>query len=254
DRTYMVYPLYLVELFDNPVETADTVSIMRFQGVYDEAGLLGTILAFFIYTLGYNFKNWRTWACIIVGVFTFSFFFYTMTVVFWAVNAIVRKKRAYSFVFALVLFGGFYLMTKDSTMFQDVIWNRFEWNTENSSFEGDNRMTEEGEAEYNKIKGTSEYWLGLKAEHAKSFWASAEGSSSYKAVVANKGMVFFAIYTLFILLLGWYNRSTKESFLLYAVFMIVCIYQRTNVYSVLFLFLYSALARLQLGRGDLLRP
>jgi hypothetical protein len=126
-----------------------------------------------------------------------------------------------------------------------VIWDRFEWDDDEYRFSGDNRMEESGEYAFEKIKGTADYWWGLSENKKKWFLGNAEGSSSYKMIVATKGMVFFTLYVFFFLLLGWFYKCSKVEYLVYVGLLFFCFYQRTNIYSIPYMFLYAYLARLK---------
>ena len=239
DRTYTVYPFYVME------NTNVFASAFRFCGPFDEPGVVGTLSIFFLYILRFDFKDWRTWICLIAGVLSFSFFFYVMVIIYWVTNFAFFQKSVWSILLVLALFGGLYYYTKDNVIIKAIIWQRFEWVDQEGKFMGDNRMVESGEFVYEQIRGTADYWWGLSEDKSRWFWDFAEGSSSYKTVIATNGMVFFVLYLFFFILMGWYYKGSKVDYLVFISLIIVCFYQRTNIYSVPYMFLYAYLARLK---------
>ena len=136
-------------------------------------------------------------------------------------------KWSYSSLLFLLLFGGFYLTTRNAPIIKMTIWDRFEWDSEAGSFKGDNRISKTSNEFYNQIKGTQEYWWGLQDNKRELFISMSEGSSSYKNIVAMNGMFFFALYTFFFILLGWYYQKKWSDFIVYLALVLICFYQRT---------------------------
>ena len=122
-------------------------------------------------------------------------------------------------------------------MASELIWSRLEWNAAEGTIAGNSRvMTSADEA----IVGTSEFWWGVKDKGA--YWEEAFGSSSIYSIIAMYGFVFTIFYLLFFLR---YGRLYKKSwaFLLYAFVVIGCMYQRPNIFNLLYLFLFACMAR-----------
>lgn len=235
-RTYSVYPFFLLP------HTADLTDIVRFCGVYDEPGVFGTFSVFFLYFLKYNFKDWRTWVIAIVGIFSFSLFFFGMLFINLIFRSLKASRGLVLSIFVVALIGISYYYTKDDPALNALIWERFELSND-SDGKGINRMTEEGELAYEKIKGTSSFWFGLSPDQRERFWDDARGGSSYKNVVANNGMIFFALYMIFLLVYGRHYLKNRYDFLLYAILVVMCLYQRSNIFVLPYLFFYACAAR-----------
>ncbi len=236
DRSYTIYPLYLIENFRY-------YDIYQFRGVYDEPGVIGTLFALIYCILKGDYKDWRVWVCLIVGVFSFSFFFYSVIIIYSLIKSFTFHKNKSTIVFVLILFGGFFLITRSNPIFRTTIWDRFEWNAQENKFVGDDRISESGEQAYKKIQGTSDYWWGLEGSERTKFMDYYEGSSSYIGIVAYNGMVFFALYVFFFILFGWKYKKSKLDFIIYLIVLTSCLYQRPNIYNVVYLFLFGSLAR-----------
>jgi hypothetical protein len=217
------------------------VDSLRFNGLFDEPGVVGTLSGFILIINGFNIKDWKSIMAMISGLASFSLFFYVIAGIYFIYYSFFVKKSFVLALFVVIALGGFYLTTKDSPMMYEMIWSRVEWDEENGKFVGDNRITKEGDEYYESIKGTSEYYFGVKDRER--FWSYAEGSSSYKTVVAQSGMVFLVLYLGFLLLYAWKKKSTTSLFIWFCIVLFANTYQRPDVFGVVVMFLYSVLAR-----------
>lgn len=233
DRTYSTYPFVVIEYFLDDG--------MRFSGLFDEPGVVGTTSALLLCLSRFQMKNWRTYVLILSGVFSMSFFFYALTTVYWPFYLIFSKRKYIQALLLCSFFAIFFLKTQDNDFISDRMWSRFEWNATEGKFAGDNRMTEDGERYIEKIKGTHEYYFGV--DNISEFWKAAGESSSYKNIIAMYGIIFFVLYCAFFVKLGKDNCNTRSSFVLYLLLFSVNMYQRVDLYSLPIMFLYSYLAR-----------
>lgn len=233
DRTYSTYPFVVIEYFlDDGI---------RFSGLFDEPGVVGTYSALLLCLSKFQMKNWRTYILIITGVCSMSFFFYTLVSVYWLSYLIFSEKKYMQSILLCSVFAVFFVETQDNEFISQRMWSRFEWNAKEGKFSGDNRMTDEGEKYIEKIKGTHEYYFGV--DNVSAFWAAAGGSSSYKNIIAMYGIIFFALYCAFFIKLGRDNCRTMASFVLFLLLFMLNMYQRVSIYSLPIIFLYSYLAR-----------
>ncbi len=230
-RTYEIYPFLVKEVGFN----------LRFYGPFDEPGSIGTIGGLLLCITRFSLKDWKTWIILVAGILSFSLFFYVLIIVYALIYSVVVKK---SIIPALLICVGiivFYNKTKDDEVFYLLIWNRLEWNDEGGTINGDSRMTADGTAYYERIKGTPEFLFGVN--NYDLFWRAAAGSSSYKVVIMSDGLIFFALYVLFFIV---YARRKIGSFSLWLLFCFIFLantYQRPDIYGILMMFLYSVLAR-----------
>ncbi len=244
DRSYTIYPFYLIQNFDY-------TAYFRFQSFYDEPGVVGTLFSLFFVIKKGNFKDWHVWACLIIGIFSFSFFFYSVLIIYEVVSLLSITTKKSTVVLILVLFGGFFLVTRNNPEMRTLIWERFEWDSQENKFKGDDRMHEEGEIAYKRLQGTSDYWWGLSKSEREKFMDYYQGSSSYKGVVAYNGMFFFALYVFFLAMLGWNYKSSNRDYILYLIIVVLCIYQRPNIYNVVYMFLFGLMARMKLQNAPI---
>ena len=234
-RTYITYPFVIIEYFSDEG--------IRFSGLYDEPGSVGTLSALLLCNQGFNMKDWKTYILLLSGIFSMSFFFYALIPTYWILYLISKKKSKgiVPVLLLTVVFVLFYSKTQNSEFMSERMWSRFEWDASEGKFLGDNRITEEGDIYFAKIRGTREYFFGV--DDVTGYWKAAEGSSSYKNVIAMYGLVFFVFYVMFFILLAKKYCIQTSSFILFFIVFFLNMYQRSSVYSMSFIFLYVYLAR-----------
>ena len=96
---------------------------LRFYGVFDEPGVLGTLSAFVLYGQGYNFKKSTNLFILLGGVFTFSLAFYVITILGFLIYLIKNRKLEYFFMLFLSFFGFLGLSLIES--FRVIVIDRF---------------------------------------------------------------------------------------------------------------------------------
>lgn len=232
DRSYAVFPFLLVE--------DSVVNMMRFNGPFDEAGVVGTIGALLLCINGYQLKDWRNIVIFISGLLSLSLFFYILTGVFIILQSVLVKRRVWLALVIVGAFAGFYFLTQDNEVLSQYMWRRLSLDEE-GQLVGDTRMSESADFYYEKVKGSSEFFFGVR--NRDEIVNNLEGSSSYKVVILYNGIVFFLLYCLSFVILGHKNRKDRTSFFLFLLVFALTSYQRTNIYVELFMFLYAMLAK-----------
>ena len=189
-REYTVFPFVVIEHMD-------VINGIRFAGIYDEPGVVGTLGGLLLIINRFNFKDWRNLVILFSCLFSLSFFFYLVITIYLLLY--LWSKAKYTHLIALLLIlGSFYFLTQNNSVVKSRIWERLEWNEESEMLAGDNRMVEEGELYYERIKGTSEFYFGVN--NIQEYWRVAHGSSSYKNVIAMYGVIFLFLYCLYFFL------------------------------------------------------
>lgn len=233
DHAYDIYGLCVKQ---------NVYSTIRFYGPYDEPGVIGTYSALMLIINKFSLKSFKNWVHIIAGVLSLSLFFFIIIGVYIIFSAIHHKK-VLPLLAILILIPYAYNKTSDDLEFQIRVWNRIALN--DGELGGDDRSSDYLDQYYNSKKYSLEYWFGVND------WESVvnrlEGESSYKLVVLQNGMLFLALYCLFFILYGYkYLNKDKWNYLLYLFVFLGCIYQRTNVYSMVTVFLFCYYARFYL--------
>lgn len=238
DRIYTVYPFLIRE------QTIDVFSIQgtRFAGAYDEPGAIGTIAAVLLCIDNFRIKKWKNIIFLITGFMSMSLAFYVILAVYSILHYLIIKKNIILTLAIIASMGVFYNYTKSDPVFETLIWDRLEWDEEKQGFAGEDRMVGDADYYFDKhIKGTQAYWFGLS--DTKEFWKAAEGSASYKVVIAQNGMIFLSLYMLCFILLALHYKPNKFEVALFLILLIANTMQRPNIYSPLWVFLYAYYAR-----------
>ncbi len=241
DQAYDVYGLCVKQ---------NVYSTIRFYGPYDEPGVIGTYSALMLIVNKFSLKSFKNWIHIIAGVLSFSLFFFIIIGVYILFSAIYHRKIVP--VLLLLIFVPYvYNQTSDDLEFQIRVWNRFAIN--DGELGGNDRSSEYLDQYYNSKKYSLEYWFGV--DNWESVVNQLDGESSYKIVVLQNGMLFLALYCVFFILYGYkYLKKDKLSYLLYLFVFLGCIYQRTNVYGMVTVFLFCYFARFYLeGNSRLIK-
>lgn len=233
---YVVYPFTIM------VRDLDAI---RFRGMFDEPGIVGSVGAVLLCINNFNFKDWRTYPVLISGILAFSFFFYIILFVYFSTKLIFIKKKIGYFVLFVILGILVFAMTKDNDIIYELLWKRFEWDADSGGFVGDNRMGSDTHIAqfYESIKGSHQYWFGV--DNKKMLTDMLAESSSYRNAVMYYGMFFFVFYCLFFILYGFKYNKNIMSFLLYCFVFLGMVYQRPGIYEPVLLFLFTYYARHQ---------
>lgn len=231
---YIVYPFTIM------VANVDAV---RFRGMFDEPGVVGSFSAILLCINRFNFKDWRTYSLLFSGILSLSFYFFIVLFVYASFSLLfIKKKPGYLLLLGVGVLMAF-LLTKNNDVLYEVLWRRFEWDAETGSFVGDNRMAAESSIGqyYQNVRGSYQYWFG--AESKGQILNIIGESSSYKNAVLLYGMFFFILYCTFFVLYGFTFINNIKYFLLFSFVFLGMEYQRAGIYEPILLFLFTYYAR-----------
>lgn len=221
---YAQYPLLVI---GNTLE-----DFYRFSGPFDEPGVMGTICAMILFIEGYNLKNLVNIPLFIAGLCTLSMYFIAASLIFLGIKII---KKPGQILIALMSFMIVFYFTKDIDVFQDFVYERFEYDKSTGTFAGDNRATSDFVQYYNNIKGTSTYFWGAD----KTIVDRYSGSAGYRNAVLRYGFVFCFIY---IIMFFFYARAQGlkgNSMLVFALLFLSVLYQRPGFLDPVYIFLFA---------------
>lgn len=234
-KTYLVFPLALVS-------TKDMGDYIRFCGVFDEPGVVGTLSALILCAMRYDMKNWRNIIILLSGLLTTSMFFYAITGIYWLLYLFLVRKKIGTFLVVIISFFAFYELTKDNDAISNLVWERFEWDSSSGTFSGNTRADERSYVQMEKMISSGEIWLGVKDKTA--FWDDNFGSSSIYNIIALYGLlVTIMYYGIWLIGVGYRFKINIKDFLLYVFVAIGCSYQRPGFYDILYVFLFVSIAR-----------
>jgi len=243
-KAYLVYPLSLIKI--GVIE-----DVTRFCGIFDEAGVVGTLSGLMLCGLRYNMKDWRAVVILISGLFSTSMFFYGLTAVYWSLELLLVRKR---YGVMILLIGGVFIsyqMTKENVVISHLVWDRFEYDSKDG-FKGNTREGEKTTSVVRRMSATGEIWFGVKDKEA--YWDEMFGTASIYNVFAMYGIIFTVLYIVWIIIVGYHYRLSRWDFFLYCFMVVGCLYQRPSVFDLPYLFLFVGAARYLEFQMDAVKP
>lgn len=226
---YEVY-IFLLKRYDNEL-LGDS---LRFFSVFDEPGVVGSLICLLISYKKLDFKNFRDVILIIAGLISFSLVFYIILVVNLIYNRTLNIKFYLIFI---ILIGGFYLAKPESVKL--LLLDRFV-NEDNTIGVVDNRSGSVFKYEYERFvnNGGSALYYGLGPEALIKLARTDElNMSTYKVLVYKYGIIGCFIFVFFFFYSTWKLAPTKRGWFFFGVFMLIA-WQRPNIFVFFNIILY----------------
>lgn len=200
---------------------------IRFSGMFDEPGVVGTLAVFFLFADNFNYKNRENYILLIAGLLSFSLYFYICIIVKYLL--IASNKIRVLFIFLVFLF---VYLTYDNLIINLLVWNRFK--VEDGTFLGDNRTTKNFDASFDDFLKSGDLLWGKGTKYTQEI---RETSSSYKSVIISFGLVFFCILIMAFSLNAYFNITKKKHLILYLLLFLGMMYQRPSFMELNYFFL-----------------
>jgi hypothetical protein len=206
----------------------------RFNSVFDEAGVLGTLSGLILYGNKYDFTKKYNLLILLGGIFSASMAFAVLTVLgyLFSIPNIIKTQRKSAVLLFLVSFSVFISFISISDVgegFQRSVINRYE-NTDVSDM--DNRTGESAVKRLDNLDATT-LLFGLGKDE---FRNSQFTGGSYKLYVLSHGwLVVFVLLLAFISISGNLNRNK----LIYLLLLSASFMQRPNAFTSWQILLYS---------------
>lgn len=209
------------------VDPTERGFLMRFQGLYDEPGVVGTIVSVILASNKYGFnKNKFLIPIFLAGFFSFSLFFYVVSIICAFFN--IRKSNIiYVLIsipialYALSFIPGVDILIYNRFLFEDGVWL------------GDSRSSDDFKVWFTKFTSSADFWLGL-GPGANLLYN--KGGASYKDLIVNYGILMFLMYILSLFILIIRTKSTLRDIIVASVIIFGYVFQRpfiTDVFMVL---------------------
>ena len=209
------------------VDPAERGFLTRFYGLYDEPGVVGTIVSVILVGNKFDFKkNKYLIPTFLAGFFSFSLFFYVVSIVSVFFN--IRKSNIiYVLIsipivlYALSFIPGVDILIYNRFLFEDGVWL------------GDSRTSDDFKLWFSKFTSTADFWLGL-GPGANLLYN--KGGASYKDLIVNYGILMFLMYILSLFILIIRTKSTLRDIIVASVIIFGYVFQRpfiTDVFMVL---------------------
>lgn len=214
-------------------------TIIRFSGIYDEPGLLGTISALFLLADRFNMKSKINIILLISGVISVSLVFYIFTIVGFLMQS---NKKIIGIIFIIVLGVGVY----NTPIYDNYLAKRFETSSSDGVI-ADNRVSDCFKAEYEKF-ASSDSEVQLLGEGNNAHLSTMCDVSSYKMYIYDYGYIGILViaialiiqYAYPLLVTGNIFRYIKSS-LFFVFCFFISYYQRPVLFNLAFclIFYYS---------------
>lgn len=229
--TYTAYPLLVIpNILD--------VDFFMFNGPFDEHGVVGTFCWFFMYIERYNLKTFQNIIIFIAGLCSFSLAFILGSIAYFFFILFFSKSRKWLFLPVLIV-PLFYVATKDIPVMQDYVYSRFEYDKDTGKLSGDSRSTQEFDAYFERIKGTSTYYFGADKAVIDRF----SGSAGYRNAILKYGAIFYYLYLLLFISLAWCRTKSIKKTVFFSFMIIAMFYQRPGLNDLNYVFLLSMFMR-----------
>lgn len=229
--TYTAYPLLVIpNILD--------VDFFMFNGPFDEHGVVGTFSWFFMYIERYNLKSFQNIIIFIAGLCSFSLAFILGSIAYFIFILFFSKSKKWLFL-AILIAPLFYVVTKDIPVMQDNIYSRFEFDKDTGKISGDSRSTQEFDAYFEKIKGTSIYYFGADKTVIDRF----SGSAGYRNAILKYGAIFYYLYLFLFISMAWFRTKSVKKTAFFAFMIIAMFYQRPGLNDLNYVFMLSMFMR-----------
>lgn len=215
--------------------------VFRLCGLFNEPGYFGTVSAILLINEKLHLKRISNLLLFIAGFFTFSAAFYALLIIY-LIFVSVRKIYVWIIVsvVAVIISCNINYIEENIPAFYHLI-ERFDFNSKEGKFEGDNRTNYIFEKNYAKVLNstTSLLWGRGTDSHIKD---NNSGVLSYKLIIYQYGLLGFTlIYLSFFLVRIRDIISCRQAFFL-SICMLLSIYQRPYIFvAVYFIIYYGAL-------------
>ena len=222
--------------------------INRFNGIYFEAGILGTVSAMFLCVKKYSFRGkdkWREKILLVAGILSMSIAFILLSIIYFVSKNIASHN--FKSVVALVAIMIIYSIAVSVPLRNPALANiQKRITVVDYSLQGDNRVSKK----YDQVM--EEYYASNFKTHLIGFGRGTFGKrqgklnfdgSSYKSILYDYGMLGFALYVGWFILYGIKAnikfRIKLLDWLPVAIVQLANIYQNPAVFPIYFILIYS---------------
>ena len=231
---YSIKPLNLNKIahyYAYPFLVSTDTSGIRFHGLYDEPGVIGTISGIILLIEHFDLKKKGNVALLIMTVFTFSMFFY----VIFAIYILLFERVQYKLIIAgIVAFLVFYFWSDD--VMYELVFKRFMLNDKGQLIGNTREHGDFGEW-FDSFRGSSGYYWGLGSGKGAQM---NDGGSSYKQIIVDYGVVFFVLYCASFVLSSIRYYVNRKCLVIFILLFFLTIYQRPFITSIAYVFFFYA--------------
>lgn len=223
---YMAYPFYIKEI---------GIESIRFCGLFDEPGSVGTTSLILLFIEKFNFKRFGNIVLLISGLLSLSLFFYLALAIFMLFQIFNKEKGVKNRIFLLVVLITGFVFVFFNPITKESILERTIWDKQKGSISGDTRAAEDLKSYIKSIRWSDEYFLGSSQQIAHEYAKSASLQNAvlqYGFIVVLLYFVFYGLYARSYLHFGW-------KWLLFMLFLFMVLYNRPTMFNITRIFLFN---------------
>ena len=224
---YIAYPFLVIPFGEDSI---------RFNSVFDEPGVVGTLSFLFLLIEQVNLKRIGNIIIFVAGVLSFSLFFYLGLGLYLIFRLVTLKgqikQKVAIVVLSLLAFG--VIITNETT--QEMIVSRVEWDEDSGSISGDDRAHGDLKEYVASMRGTEAYLWGIQN---KNIIDSYGGSASIQNAILKYGFVVVALFFIFYALYSLKYLKIRLYWFFFMGVLFILIYNRPTMFDIGRLFLYN---------------
>ena len=228
--SYTAYPFLVIP--------NEALNLIRFHGIYEEPGNIGTVCALLLCSRKMDIKDWRMWSILFGGLLSLSLFFYIIFLIYivWTLF-LNHSKYSYRFLFSIVFLSIVYACFKPETILNQAIGERLSYDKQSGTLSGNNRNTESFKRYYsaNISVYSPIFYFGSKLtttdnEH-KMIVRMKGGSASIQSGIVDYGCIAYVWFFTFYILFMTINKMAPKEKLFMSLIIFLTIWQRPFILS-----------------------
>ena len=212
---------------------------LRFNGLFDEPGVVGTQACLFLAIENFNLRKIGNIMILISGIFSMSLFFY-VTIALYSIYKVSLNTniRTYWKILTFIIITLAIIYTYNNPAMHFLIWDRLQWDSANNTISGNNRA-ELGLIDYvNNLKGTDAYLFGVGD---KTIIERYNESASIYNQILKYGFISVFSYICFFVVMAMSKIKIKKNILIFIFIFVATMYTRPTMFLFVRLFMFYVL-------------
>ena len=189
EYTCNAYP-FLVKINMYSASYESLSNSIRFMGLFDEPGVVGTISLMMMYVGKFDLRTRANKILLLSGIFSFSLFFFVGALAFLEYKIFATNQKKSQKVLLTTLLLSLIAYSFYNPITSELIWDRLEWDSSRNTISGYNRSGDELDEFVEKIEGTSAYYWGVGDTKKTSEFS---GAASIKNALLRYGLVVIGL-------------------------------------------------------------
>lgn len=230
---YISYPFLVVPM------QIQNLAIVRFCGIFDEPGVVGTISLLFLYYGDFKLKRLDNIVFLIAGLISFSLFFFLGFNIMLMLKVFLNKKLKKNRMASIVGIALLLVTVLTVPVMNEMVGSRLEFDEDIGTIVGNNRSGNDLNDYISSIRGTDKYYWG-DFKRAEDY----SNHASLQNAVLNYGVVFMFLFFVFYF---FYAKSRLHNIwleiVMFMLLLFITLYQRPGFLNPTYLFLFSSIVQ-----------